>query len=75
MPEWAAWMSSRPGTQQYTPAEWLRFWEDSANRYDHPVRETLAYLDERVLLGVFRLAIQAVAQNRRRELRRLRNRH
>ena len=64
----------RPGTHRYTPAEWPRFWEDPANRFDHPLEETLAYLNEQVLLGMFRLAIQAAAQNRRRELRRSRDR-
>ena len=57
------------GTNQYTPAEWLQFWADPANRYSHPLEGTLAYLNEHVLLSVFRLAVQAAAQNRRRELR------
>ena len=69
--EWASWMAPHPGTNQYTQVEWLQFWAGPPNRYSHPLEKTLAYLNEHVLLSVFRLAFQAAAQNRRREFRRL----
>ena len=70
--EWAQWMSSRPDAQ-YTASEWLAFWRDPANRFEHPLEETLAYLNEQLLLSIFRMATRAAVQNHRRELRRSRD--
>ena len=67
--EWAQYMSSQPDAQ-YSASEWLAFWRDPANRYEHPLEETLAYLNEHLLLSVFRMATRAASQNHRRNLRR-----
>ena len=69
--EWAEWMSPRPGAQ-YSAAEWFQFWREPANRYEHPLEGTLAYLNEQLLLSVFRMATRAAIQNHRRDLRRSR---
>ena len=69
--EWAQYMSSRPNAQ-YSASEWLAFWRNPANRYEHPLEETLAYLNEHLLLSVLRMATRAAIQNHRRNLRRLR---
>ena len=41
---WAQWMSSRPDAP-YSDSEWLAYWQNPANRYEHPLEETLAYLN------------------------------
>ena len=72
--EWAAWVSDHTGTHRYTPEEWLRRWADPSNRYEHPLEETVVYLNEWALVRLFRLATRAAAQNQHRHWRRLRSR-